>query len=107
MQKEHKKHQLHLVMVFSAIFAASLVIFLLAGILTLLGPLCGQLLYPISYQLYLLRAIVHPILEAIMTKELRSVLQNGTTQLKACCRRKKVENDHRVTKLNDIATRKV
>ena len=96
-QKEYKKSQLHLVKVFVAIFAASTVTLFLVGALVIIVPICGDLpplLYPPPHLLYLSRAIVHPILEAVMTKEISSVLQSFIpTRLKVCFKtRKQIAN---------------
>ena len=78
-QRKYNKSQLHLVKVFIAIFTASTVTLLMAAVLAIAATVCGLLpppLYPPGYLLYLSRAVIHPILEAVMTKETRSVLQN-------------------------------
>ena len=69
---------IHLVKVFVAIFTASTVTLFLVMALAIATPICGLLpppLYPPAFLLYLSRAIIHPILEAVMTKEIHCVLQ--------------------------------
>ena len=90
--KEYSKSQLHLVEVFAAIFTASIVTLFMVLVIAIMIPVCGLLpapLYPLTYLLYLSRAIIHPILEAIMMKEIRCVLQNCLpSRLKVCCRKR-------------------
>ena len=76
-QREYNKSQLHLVKAFMVLFTASSATFLLCIAFSVVIPVCGQLpapLYPIAYLLYLSRAIVQPILEAVTAKEIRGVL---------------------------------
>ena len=92
-QREYNKSQLHLVKVFSAIFTASIATLLMVLVIAIMIPVCKLLpppFYPLTYLLYLSRAIIHPILEAVMMKEIRSVLQNCLqTRLKVCRRKRK------------------
>ena len=92
-QKEYNKSQLHLVKIFVAIFTASIVTFLMVLTLAIYQPICGRLpppFYPVVYLLYLSRAIIHPIVEAVMTKEIRSsIVQNCLpTGMEVCCRKR-------------------
>ena len=75
----YKKSQLQLVKLFGVIFIASLSTTLPAIILTITYPITGTTpslypLFPIAYLAVLFKPVVHPILEAYMTHEIREAI---------------------------------
>lgn len=75
--REYNRGQVKLLKIFFAIFTASIVTIFMVFALAIALPICDlvpSLLYPPTYLLYLVRAVLHPVLEAFMTPEIRSVI---------------------------------
>lgn len=74
--------------IFVAIFMTSLLTLLIVIAHAISIPVCVLLpapLYPLTYFSYLSRAVIHPILEAVMTREIRTVLLNCLPIKLLCC----------------------
>lgn len=86
--RNYAKSQLQLVKVFGAIFAASLVTVLPSVVFGISIPISGNgdsvirsYLYVIAYITVLSKSVIHPILEAYTTHEIRSVISKFSSSI--------------------------
>lgn len=102
-RKEHSRNQLHLVRVFGAIFTANLVTWIPVVISALAFaialPITGSyavppVIFTITYILWISRTAIHPIVEALLTSEIRETLSKyyGYIITRVCKRSDGTEN---------------